>query len=142
MEIKTKFNFGQRVQAIVQGEEQYKEPCPLCDGTGMVQVKETIVDCFHHGCYGGGFIIKTKPSAWYVPKDENSLGWSNFVIQKIGVEMHNPNNKKVSDKKSWIYYMADSSGTMWNENNLFATIQEAQTECDNRNQIIENERRN
>ena len=39
MEIKTKFNFGQRVQAIVQGEEQYKEPCPLCDGTGMVQVK-------------------------------------------------------------------------------------------------------
>ena len=135
MEIITKFNFGQRVQAIVQGQEYYKEKCPLCEGTGKVQVKTTVVCCFENGCYGNGYINKSKPSAWYIPKDVDSIGWSNFVVQKIGIEMHNPNNKRVSRNRSWIYYMADGSGTMWDENNLFASEDEAQKECNKRNAI-------
>jgi len=135
MEIKTKYNFGQRVQAIVQGQEQYSEICALCDGTGKVQVKTEVTNCFANGCYGNGYIRRNKASAWYIPNDADAFNWSNFVIQKIGVELYNPNNKKYSDKRSWIYYMSDSNGTMWDENNIFASEEDAQRECDIRNNM-------
>lgn len=133
MEIKTKFNHGQRVQAIIQGKEEYTEKCPICEGNGYFIYKNKKIDCSESGCWGNGYIKKQKKSAWYIPKDIN---WSNFVIQKIGAELYNPNNKKVSENRSWIYYMADSSGTMWNEDNLFASVEEAQVECDKRNKEI------
>ena len=133
MIIETKFNHGQRVQGIVRGEEFYKEKCPVCEGNGYFFYKDRKIDCSENGCWGNGYIDKRKNSGWYVPKDSDLIGWSNFVIQKIGVELYNPNNKKVSGNRSWIYYMADSSGTMWDENNLFTSIEEAQVECDKRN---------
>ena len=133
MKIKTRFNFGQIVQAIVQGQEQYHEKCPLCDGVGKLKIKSTLIDCVESGCYGKGFKVKYKQNLWYIPKDEDSLGWSNFVINRISCELYNPNNKRFSDIRSRIYYMADSSGTMWDENNIFASLEEAQIECDKRN---------
>lgn len=136
MEIKTKFNFGQRVQAIVLRFEQYKEICPICEGEGHFLYKNRIIDCQEPGCWGEGYITKTKSKQWYVPKDEKSE-WSNFVIQKIVVELYDPNNKKLSGNKSRICYAFDSSGTMWDENDCFASIEEAQKECDIRNQNLE-----
>lgn len=39
MVINTKFNHGERVQAIVLGTEQYKEVCPICEGKGYFYYK-------------------------------------------------------------------------------------------------------
>lgn len=132
MVIETKFNHGQRVQGIVQGQESYIEKCPVCEGNGYFLYKDRKIDCSESGCWGEGYITKYKNSNWHIPKNDG-WGWSNFVIQKIGVELYNPNNKKVSDNRSWIYYMAGNSGSMWNENDLFASVEEAQAECDKRN---------
>lgn len=100
MTIETKFNHGQRVQGIVQGQEFYKENCPVCEGNGSFFYKDRKIDCSENGCWGNGYIDKYKNSGWYVPKDSDLIGWSNFVIQKIGVELYNPNNKKVSGNRS------------------------------------------
>lgn len=134
MEIKTKFNFGQRIYTIVEGQELYKEKCAFCEGKGYFFYRENKRNCRESGCQEG-YITKQRSKGWYIPKDFDSVGWSNFVVQKIGVEMYNPNNKKVSENRSWIYYMSGSNGTMWNEINCFASIEEAQAECDKRNRV-------
>ena len=135
MEIKTKFNHGERVQAITLGTEEYQETCCICEGKGHFYYKDKKIECSEQGCWGNGYILKAKPNQWFVPKDTD-FQYSNFVIQKIGIELYNPNNKKVNNNKSWIYYMAASSGTMWNENDCFASIEEAQKECDKRNKTL------
>lgn len=81
MEIKTKFNHGQRVQAIMYAEEGYNELCPVCEGKGTFEFKGRTIDCSEEGCYGKGFIRKYKDKQWFVP-DES---YFNFVVQKIGV---------------------------------------------------------
>lgn len=129
MEIKTKFNHGQRVQAIMYAEEGYNEVCPVCEGKGTFEFKGRTIDCSEEGCYGKGFIRKYKEKQWFVPDE----AYFNFVVQRIGVELYNPNNKKYKDQRSWIYYMADSSGSMFDENNLFASVEEAEAECLKRN---------
>lgn len=131
MIIETKFNHGQRVQAIVYSTEQYNESCSFCDGLGHFFHKDEKIDCSK--CWGNGFILKQKNKKWYVPTVDSD--YFNFVIQKIGAELYNPNNKKVSGNRSWIYYMSDSSGTMFAEKDLFASIKEAQEECDRRNKL-------
>lgn len=137
MIIETKFNFGQRVQAIVQGSKKVREKCPVCEGLGHFFYKGKQIGCQEDGCWGEGYITKSLPNGWYIPGD--SEGWDNFVVQKIGMEMYNSNNKKVSGNRSWIYYMAGNSGTMWNETELFASVEEAQAECDRRNALKETE---
>ena len=129
MDIKTKFNFGQRIQHINRGNQQVNIVCPLCHGKKEVQVvsSDEYVTC--PKCYGDGYKTEYKPTMWYVPEDS----YSNFVIQHIGINLHNPNNKKWNEKRNWIYYMNDSSGTMYDEKDCFASIEEAQAECDRRN---------
>ena len=38
MNIKTKFNFGQRIQHITRGSQQVNIVCPLCHGNKKIQV--------------------------------------------------------------------------------------------------------
>ncbi len=127
MDIKTKFKHSDRVQAITHGIKEVKTTCDCCNGSGNIQIS-------NYGenqcpkCYGKGFTTSWEDEKWYVPSD-----YYNFVIQKIGMELYNPNNKKYFKSRSWIYYMADSSGTMFDEKDCFASIEEAQQECDKRN---------
>lgn len=81
MEIKTKFNFGQRIQHITRGSQQVSIICPLCHGNKEVQVvgSDEYMSC--PKCYGEGYKTIYKPTAWYVPKKP----YFNFVIQKIGI---------------------------------------------------------
>lgn len=133
MIIETKFNHGQRVQAIIYSKEPYNEKCSFCEGLGYFIHKKEKISCSK--CWSSGYITKTKNERWYIPSLIDAH-YYNFVIQKIGVELYNPNNKRVSDNRSWTYYMADSSGTMFSENDLFANIEEAQAECDKRNKQL------
>ena len=132
MEIKTKFNHGHRVQAIVHGTEEYQEKCPVCEGEKVLEVKGIKIGCPGNGCWGNGYVTKQKSLGWFVPKDS----YYNFVIQKIGVELYNPKNKEASKNRSWIYYQSLNGGTMFKEDDLFHTIEEAQAECDKRNKEI------
>ena len=132
MEIITKFNHGQRVQAISYGEEEYVEKCPVCEGKGFFIYKDRKIGCSESGCWGKGYVAKYRNKKWFVPTDP----YYNFVVQKIGVELYNPNNKTVSSNRSWIYYMAANSGTMFDEKNVFSSSKEAQEECDKRNKEI------
>jgi len=128
MNIETKFNHGQRIQAITFGQESYNEKCACCDGVGYFLHNNVKHTCQANGCYNG-YVQKPKNKKWYVP----NMPMYNFVIQRIGVEIYNPNNEKYSNNRSWVYYMADSSGSMFNEKDCFANKEEAQKECDLRN---------
>lgn len=57
MVIETKFNHGQRVQGIVQGQESYIEKCPVCEGNGYFLYKDRKIDCSESGCWGEGYTI-------------------------------------------------------------------------------------
>lgn len=133
MEIKTKFNFGDRVYPIYHGKEDYREECPICKGKGTVFLVEKHYDCPGEGCYGNGYVNKCRDSKWFTSKELSD----SFVIQKIGIELHNPNNKKHSHNRSWTYVMAANSGNMLDENNCFISKEEAEKECIKRNLEIE-----
>ena len=134
MTIETKFNHGQRVQAITYAQDQYEEMCPACQGTGKVTVNGVEFGCGNEFCWGEGYIRKYKPKQWFVPKD----AFYNFVIQKINTETYNPKNRISKEYKDRVWYMAGASGTMFYEEELFLTEKEAQEECDRRNKQLEN----
>lgn len=133
MEIKTKFNFGDRVYPIYLGDQPYTEKCSVCEGTGKVTLGGKQFDCPESGCWGAGIIYRSKNTGWFTSKELSE----SFVVQKIGVELHNPNNKKHSHNRSWTYVMAANSGNMLDENNCFISKEEAEKECIKRNLEIE-----
>lgn len=128
MNIETKFNHGDRVQAITNGTKEITNICEFCEGSGTIYYKGENIEC--PKCFGSGFFTSFEAYKWFVSLDD----YYNFTIQRIGVELYNPNNKKWKNKRSWIYYMSAESGTMFDENDCFSSVKEAQEECDKRNQ--------
>ena len=127
MKINTKYNFGDFVYPIRMGGYEKFINCELCDGIGKLTIenKKTITcpDCY--GRCGNKEYIHDK---YYVSHD--SFG----AVGSIRTELY---DNKYTDKKSEITYMLDStgvgSGTLWKEGELFKTSDEAQAECDKRN---------
>ena len=106
----------------------------MCNGDGEINIpKHGNINCPE--CNGIGHKTTYIIDLWYIPDNR----YYNFVVQKIGMELYNINNKKYNNERSWIYYMADSSGNMFNENDCFASIEEAQKECNLRNSKLSNE---
>ena len=128
MDIKTKFNFGDKVIAIKLGSKDVIHKCDFCDGLGYFSHKEEKLRC--HKCNGEGVTRTPEHTKWFVPTDRHFY----FTIHRIGMELYSPqlhkNNKRL---RSWIYCMAANSGTLFNENDCFSTMKEAQAECDRRN---------
>ena len=125
MKIETKYDFGKRLYPIMRGTEQYNEKCEFCEGVGYIIHKGKEIGC--QECYGEKIVTKFKKLQWFIAKNHS------FVVQRISTEHFNPNNKSVSTNGDKITYMAANSGTMWRENELFSSIEEAEKECLKRN---------
>lgn len=135
MEIKTKFNLGDKVYPITYRMEVVKQTCNLCEGKGFVYVKTKKILCPEEGCYGKGKIEKYIGNKWQLSK----IGGIPYpiTINRIGIEVYNRKYKKLSEYEDRIYYMEDSSRSMYFEHNCFASIEEAEKECKKRNKSEE-----
>jgi hypothetical protein len=124
MNIKTKYNLGQFVVTIMHcGSEKYVE-CKLCNATGRVLINSEYRTC--PDCYG-----RCGNKEW-VSEEWRIVQYSH--IGKISIE-------KYGDKtKNRTYYMINStgigSGTCWYEKDVFLSNEEAQKECNKRNEKI------
>ena len=123
MNISTKFDLGDRVQAISFSRKDKEVKCKVCKGKGEINIPEYgKSECPE--CYGRGIIIISEPERWFI----SDYTHSNFEIKRISVDLYQDKNE---DNR--IYYMSGTSGTMFYECDLFLTKKEAQKECDKRN---------
>lgn len=135
MDIKTKYNFGELVYPISYKTEEIKvfHNCPLCKDKGLVMLNNQEYTCPE--CRGYTYHIEDGDIEWYVTKDQGKIG-------RIGVEFYASKYEGKYGNESTIKYMLDStgigSGTLWKEEDLFLSLEEAQAECEKRNIEIKN----
>jgi len=133
MEIKTKFNLGDKVTGISHCTKEILIPCLTCDRTGRIIIKDKNFEC--PDCHGKGGYNEYKPKAWYVVTDEGILsGYDNVVKIDIDVTREEIKIRYLLGRK----YSNSYSGTLWPENDLFRTIEEAELECKKRNEELDN----
>lgn len=132
MEFKTKFNHRDKVYMITKYMTFKIEECETCNGLGKIAIKEKTFTC--PNCNGYSRKIPDK-FEWQI--NEKKCG----EIGKIIVESYDKRYcKKYEDydyKELAVKYMINStgigSGTLWDEEDLFLTEEEALEECEKRN---------
>lgn len=133
MEIKTKYNLGDKVYQIHSYSKEEFAKCPACEGRGHVYVNEFKFTC--EKCYGHGGTAVYPPVKWHVSNEVGKIG-------KIEATLYA--NKYLDDwqRKNETRYMLDitgvGSGTCYYEDNLYSTEDEAIAECDRRNKEATN----
>ncbi len=123
MNIVTKFDLKQLVYAIANEHKLVWRPCPSCNETGQLCGADGIaLHCPRCGGHKGKW--ENLPTQW-------RLSGRGPILTIVLIE------GKVTDNGTEIQYMAQETGcpagTMWDQENLFATIEEARAECDRRN---------
>ena len=130
MEFKTKYNHGDTVYMITRHMTYKIESCPTCNNLGKVEINGESFTC--PNCRGYSKQIADKEK------------WELYTYQECGIigritaesydKKYCVNDK---EKKLKFTYMVDvtgiGTGSIWDENNLFLTREEAITECERRN---------
>ena len=129
MEITTKFNLGDYVYPIIRSGYNGFKKCETCGGNGYVTIKENgkEIDCPE--CYGEGGHEEWISERWMVSSE--SLG----MVGKVSAELYYDDDNGQSRYTYMLSSTGIRSGTVWYEKDLFLTKEEAQTECDLRNEI-------
>jgi len=124
MDIKTKYDLGQFVYTIRKCGSEKFVTCGLCGGTGNVVINGKERTC--PDCYGIGGNNEWVPEKWRVLERSH--------IGKVEVALYTDATKG----KNRTVYMINStgigSGTLWDEDHVFLSDQEAQDECVKRNE--------
>lgn len=124
MQFNTKYNFKDKVYPIYKCIKNISKPCSLCEGLGSVFITKGNRKVICPDCLGNKKTIEVLPQVWRV----QTIRYGQ--IGKIIIE-------KYYNEKQEVKYMLDSTGigcgTIWLENQLFLTLEEAQKECDTRN---------
>ncbi len=143
MKLSTTFNLGDKVHWINREYKKTQVTCPSCAGKGKITLSDgEKYTC--PKCIGRCYQIKTDILKWH-PLPKFTLGQVTITISDspgIDGEDRFDNFKPKKDREE--RYMAIEtgigSGTLYNVKDLFATQEEAQTECDKRNKE-ENDKR-
>jgi hypothetical protein len=126
MNITTKFSLGDTVVPIGRRIETISDPCPTCEGTGMLAlVKGGSVPCTVKECWYGR-INRQQTHPWAVRADLTST---------VGIVRGEHEAASPPEVRYMIFSTGVGSGTVWKEEDLFATDDEAQAECDRRNGV-------
>lgn len=141
MNIQTKYSLGACIWAVSTDYFTLKVKCEACQSTGKITIMGVEYDC--PVCNGTGGKDKQCGRRHFVT-GSGEVGkitfeivagkWtdqsSNYVSYFSSEDLARPDDVQ-------IHYMLDStgigSGTLWKENTLFSTRQEAQSFCDSEN---------
>lgn len=120
MIIETKFSLNDLVYPIINRQIQVHVICPMCLDVGEVTVNNFTRICPE--CYGS-LKYEWLPTQWSIVLEN---------ISKVGEV-----RTQIQENKRKIDYMLEAtgigSGSIWKEDQLFLTKEEAQEECDRRN---------
>lgn len=152
MKIETKFDLGQEVHKIHSTRKEIRIPCPDCGGISEMQTPSggviTCDRCRHaeyHG-YPKGTIPSYEDSAWHVMPSSYTVG--KVSAHRYDYDGGDPDSgfdnyrppKPGSDKEEYMLWETGvGSGHIHYAADLFATREEAQAECDRRNEEDEEE---
>jgi len=129
MIIEPKFELEQEVYPISQSSTYDWIECPTCQGKGNVIIQGSNEEMYCPKCYGKKGHSEYRAKEWVVNYDFASK------IGKIDFEIYAPRYEK--DHETQRRYMLRASGvgsgTLWDEDNLFASAEEAKEECNKRN---------
>ncbi len=139
MEIKTKFDLGQRVYIIHKSGQLVNRVCKACSGNGDI-IHNTQDESFKFmcpNCQGSGQLEE-----WL--SDKLQIAYEKAKIGRVGVELYRETFINRGSAKNRITYMVDEtgigSGNLWNEDDIFATKEEALEECEKRNTVLIDEK--
>jgi len=120
MLIESKFDINEKVYYVRKFSKQNIMPCSVCDGKGVVILTEKEYRCPE--CCGDGIIIKYRVCKY------NTQG--RYTIGHIKVIITKKKNKKQNKKEVYMFYETGiGSGTIYKEEELFKTEQEAEDHC-------------
>ena len=137
MIIETKFSLNEKVYFIERTIKTVFKKCPACDGEGKVSFKDKVSrKC--PLCYGDKGSHENVGLSWHVA-EELTIGQVRYETTSIeqdgmfcNVGHYNPS--KTTHKVEYMAYETGiGSGTVWKEEELFKTKEEAQQEADKRN---------
>lgn len=124
--LKPRFKVGEKVYAVtsVFDVRHNHVVCNVCDSTGFVEVKGKVGKFACPACYGA--MTTERYGYKYV------ISYCKATIGKIEIQEYAP--KYMNKYKSEIKYMLEEtgvgSGTIWREDRLFATEEEANDFCE------------
>jgi len=125
MIITTKFDLNHWVYPIVRGGYDEFIPCDVCNGEGKVIISNKEFTC--PACYGRKGRREYIEDRWNVSTD--CAG----IIGKIDAEKYGDEYPNTSRTIYMLSTTGVGTGTLWPEEVLFPTKEEAQAECDKRN---------
>lgn len=137
MSYKPKFNLGDKVFHITDLQRPKWTECPMCKGEKRITLNGETESC--PKCYGRGGGQSWESEGWHVARTgwedrDNGLylegGFSLITIGQIRLEHTN------GKRPEWFAMCNETgigSGTIHHMNRMFATTEEAQTECDRLN---------
>lgn len=136
MEIKTKLSIGDPMYIIEASEYDKPITCSGCGGTGKINLQNgKQYKCPE--CYGRGYFENKVKKEWRIFDDrtpDSLLHIYGRPVGEIKVEVHQDGRKKNPTIKT--IYTPRGVGNFFYEENVFPTIEDAQTECDKRNKEI------
>lgn len=134
MNITTKFDLGQRVYLIHKPGQLVKQKCPACSGNGGIVLEYNGFSFMCSNCQGSGITETWYSTNWQIAYEKVKIG-------KVQVELYRQTYINKGSGKNRIMYMVDEtgigSGNIWNEDEIFATKEEALEECEKRNLVLE-----
>ena len=125
MSIETRLNIGDKMFIIEKYSEEGFIPCDACNATGLINLNSERYNC--PKCYG------RKGEKEYLTKQWNVFTHAEYgskyeKVGKINIEIEGKNMK--------VKYSPKGMGNFYYEENVFKTREEAQSECDKRNQEL------
>lgn len=127
----SKFNLHQEVWAISHETFRRIVKCKVCAQTGKVTIKEDEYVC--PKCDGRSTHPVWEGQKWFVEHFAAEVG-------KITIQRTIPHEYRDESRDDTNQYMlvptGIGSGSVWYEEYLFATLEEAQADCDRRNGVL------
>jgi len=125
--MKTKYILGEMLVPIHKHRKHHQVTCSSCGGTGRLTILETSEKINCKTCYGRASTTEVEEEKWNVCVENMSICGNIRTIEYLNKD----------DGKTCIQYMLQAtgvgSGTLWYEDQIYRTIDEAQAECDKRN---------
>lgn len=125
MKIETRFNVGDVVYVCKNNGTHGKEPCKICEGTGVISIKDETFCC--PKCHGNKF-TNTKRINRFIPEKR--------TIRKVivSVSENNGNMQMYTRYETKTHGNRDRSVAAY-RNIMFATKEEAEERCQELNRV-------
>ena len=121
--IMPKFDLGESVYHISRSKIKTEVTCYVCQGSGKLHIEDEVFTC--PKCHSHGYFAEWSNEKWSVQGSGR--------IGRVEAIWYLPGYQHESEVRYMLNSTGVGSGTLYREDRLFATYEEAQAECNTRN---------